>query len=71
MGSDLVKPHHPDRRAVVHVRQSSPQQVLSNQESLRLRYALRQRARDLAETRSVCGWAGVGRASGWSTPIWA
>jgi len=47
MSSDLVKPHHLDRRAVVYVRQSSPQQVLSNQESLRLQYALRQRARDL------------------------
>jgi len=47
MGSELVKPHHLDRRAVVYVRQSSPQQVLSNQESLRLQYALRQRARDL------------------------
>ena len=47
MGSELVKPHHLDRRAVVYVRQSSPQQVLNNQESLRLQYALRQRARDL------------------------
>ena len=58
MGSELVKPHHLDRRAVVYVRQSTPHQVLSNQESLRLQYALRQRARDPAETRSVCGWAG-------------
>jgi hypothetical protein len=47
MGSELVKPHHLDRRAVIYVRQSSPQQVLNNQESLRLQYALRQRARDL------------------------
>jgi DNA invertase Pin-like site-specific DNA recombinase len=47
MGSELVKPHHLDRRAVVYVRQSSPQQVLNNQESLRLQYALRQRAQDL------------------------
>jgi DNA invertase Pin-like site-specific DNA recombinase len=47
MGSELVKPHHLDRRAVVYVRQSSPQQVMNNQESLRLQYALRQRARDL------------------------
>ncbi len=47
MGSELVKSHHLDRRAVIYVRQSTPQQVLSNQESLRLQYALRQRARDL------------------------
>ena len=47
MRSELVKPHHLDRRAVVYVRQSTPHQVLSNQESLRLQYALHQRARDL------------------------
>ncbi len=47
MGSELVKSHHLDRRAVVYVRQSTPHQVLSNQESLRLQYALRQRAHDL------------------------
>ncbi len=47
MASDLVKPHHLDRRAVIYVRQSTQHQVLTNQESLRLQYALRQRARDL------------------------
>jgi DNA invertase Pin-like site-specific DNA recombinase len=47
MRSELVKPHHLNRRAVVYVRQSTPHQVLSNQESLRLQYALHQRARDL------------------------
>src|SRR5438270_5912887 len=47
MGSELVKPHHLGRRAVVYVRQSTPHQVLGNQESLRLQYALRQRAREL------------------------
>ena len=48
MVSDLIKPHHLDRRAVVYVRQSTPHQAVSNQESLRLQYALRERARDLA-----------------------
>ncbi len=47
MGSDLVTRHHLDRRAVVYVRQSTPHQVLTNGESLRLQYALRQRARQL------------------------
>src|SRR3954451_20709364 len=47
MGSELVKPHHLGRRAVIYVRQSTPHQVLGNQESLRLQYALRQRAREL------------------------
>ena len=47
MGSELVKPHHLGRRAVIYVRQSTPHQVLTIQESLRLRYALQQRAREL------------------------
>ena len=47
MGSDLVTSHHLARRAVIYVRQSTPHQVLTNQESLRLQYALQQRARAL------------------------
>src|SRR5215208_1414040 len=47
MASELVKPHHLQRRAVIYVRQSTPHQVLTNQESLRLQYALRGRARAL------------------------
>jgi DNA invertase Pin-like site-specific DNA recombinase len=40
-----VTTRHLSRKA--YIRQSHPHQVLSNQESLRLQYALRQRARDL------------------------
>jgi DNA invertase Pin-like site-specific DNA recombinase len=47
MISDLVTARHLSRKAVVYIRQSHPHQVLSNQESLRLQYALCQRARDL------------------------
>ena len=47
MKSELVMPTHLARKAVVYIRQSTPHQVVSNQESLRLQYALRQRARDL------------------------
>src|ERR671913_2405982 len=47
MTSELVTARHLGRKAVIYVRQSTPQQVLGNQESLRLQYALRQRARDL------------------------
>jgi hypothetical protein len=47
MGSELVKPDHLDRKAVVYVRQSTPHQVVTNQESLKLQYALSQRAREL------------------------
>src|SRR3712207_5634977 len=44
MTSELVTPRHLCRKAVIYIRQSSPHQVLTNQESLRLQYALRQRA---------------------------
>jgi DNA invertase Pin-like site-specific DNA recombinase len=45
--SDLVTPGHLSRSAVIYIRQSTPHQVVSNQESHRLQYALKQRALDL------------------------
>lgn len=42
--SELVTPAHLTRKAIIYIRQSSPHQVLTNQESLRLQYALQQRA---------------------------
>jgi DNA invertase Pin-like site-specific DNA recombinase len=45
--SELVSPQHLQRKALIYVRQSTPHQVLSNQESLRLQYALQQRALEL------------------------
>lgn len=42
--SELVTSQHLARKAVVYIRQSTPHQVLSNQESLRLQYALQERA---------------------------
>lgn len=45
--SELVQPHHLCRQAVIYIRQSSPNQVLTHQESLRLQHALRQRAEQL------------------------
>jgi DNA invertase Pin-like site-specific DNA recombinase len=47
--SELITTAHLNRRAVIYIRQSSPQQVISHQESLRLQYDLRQRA-------ITCGW---------------
>ncbi len=47
MKSELVTPTHLARKAVVYIRQSTPHQVVSNQESLRFQYALQQRAREL------------------------
>jgi DNA invertase Pin-like site-specific DNA recombinase len=45
--SDLITTQHLSRLALVYVRQSSPRQVLTNQESLRLQYALQERAQEL------------------------
>src|SRR6516165_5488080 len=42
-----VKPHHLSRKAIVYIRQSSPQQVLHNHESTERQYALAQRAGQL------------------------
>lgn len=42
--SELITPAHLARKAVIYIRQSSPNQVLSHQESLQLQYALRERA---------------------------
>jgi DNA invertase Pin-like site-specific DNA recombinase len=45
--SELVQAHHLARQAVIYIRQSSPNQVLTHQESLRLQRALQQRAEQL------------------------
>src|SRR4051812_20608659 len=45
--SEIITPLHLSRLAVIYIRQSSPHQALTNQESLRLQYALKQRALEL------------------------
>ena len=45
--SELILPTHLTRRAVVYVRQFTPQQITHNQESLKLQYALTHRAVEL------------------------
>lgn len=45
--SDKIKAQHLDRKAVLYVRQSSPHQVLHNQESRSLQYAMTDRLRHL------------------------
>jgi DNA invertase Pin-like site-specific DNA recombinase len=47
MTSELVTDRHLCRKAMIYIRQSTANQVVTNQESLRLQYALRQRASDL------------------------
>ena len=48
--SEHITPFHLGRKALIYIRQSSPHQALTNQESQHLQYALRQRAHE-------CGWA--------------
>ena len=45
--SELITTAHRTRKALIYIRQSTPHQVLTNQESLRLQYALHQRAVEL------------------------
>ena len=45
--SELITAQHLARQAIIYIRQSSPHQVLTNQESTRLQYALKQRALSL------------------------
>jgi DNA invertase Pin-like site-specific DNA recombinase len=47
MNHELITASHLARRAVIYIRQSSPHQVLTHQESLRLQYALQTRAVEL------------------------
>src|SRR5690242_4855800 len=47
MRSELISQRHLARRAVIYIRQSTPHQVLTNQESQRLQYDLRHRAQEL------------------------
>jgi DNA invertase Pin-like site-specific DNA recombinase len=45
--SELVTPQHLQKKAIIYIRQSTPHQQISNQESLRLQYALKERAQHL------------------------
>jgi DNA invertase Pin-like site-specific DNA recombinase len=45
--AEVITPQHLTRKAVIYIRQSTPHQALSHQESLRLQYALTERARAL------------------------
>ena len=51
--SELILPSHLARRAAVYIRQSTAQQVTTNQESLRLQYALTHRAQELGWPESL------------------
>ena len=45
--SEKIKPHHLERKAILYVRQSSAYQVIYNEESRRLQYAMRERLAQL------------------------
>ena len=44
---ELISQLQRERKAVIYIRQSTPHQVLTNQESLKLQYALKERAQEL------------------------
>jgi DNA invertase Pin-like site-specific DNA recombinase len=48
---ETVTPQHLRGKAIIYIRQSTPHQVLTNQESLRLQYALQERALSLGWRR--------------------
>ena len=50
--NDRISPSHLQRKAVLYVRQSSLQQVVHNQESSRLQYAMKDRLHQL-------GWSEI------------
>jgi DNA invertase Pin-like site-specific DNA recombinase len=47
MSEEKVRPHHLERKALLYVRQSSAYQVLHNEESRRLQYAMQMRLQSL------------------------
>jgi DNA invertase Pin-like site-specific DNA recombinase len=47
MKSELITTQHLTNKAIIYVRQSTPHQTLTNQESLELQYALKQKATEL------------------------
>jgi DNA invertase Pin-like site-specific DNA recombinase len=49
---DKVRPHHLERKALLHVRQSSAHQLLHNRESSALQYAMRDRL-------TALGWSEI------------
>ena len=58
MTSDLVTARHLCRKAVIYIRQSTPHQVISNQESLRLQYACASVLVISAGRRPTSTWSG-------------
>jgi DNA invertase Pin-like site-specific DNA recombinase len=52
MMTDKIQPHHLERKAILHVRQSSAHQVLHNRESSALQYVMRVRLTTL-------GWSQI------------
>ena len=52
MISDMVRPHHLERKAILYVRQSSAHQMLHNRESSALQYAMRDRL-------TALGWSEI------------
>jgi DNA invertase Pin-like site-specific DNA recombinase len=64
--SDKIKPQHLARKAVLYVRQSSPQQVQNNRESQKLQYAMEAHLRSLGWSEIEIIDEDLGRSAGGS-----
>jgi len=62
--SDKITPRHLSRSAILYIRQSTPQQVLHNEESRRLQYAMRDRLQALGWKDVVVIDEDLGRSAG-------
>jgi hypothetical protein len=57
--SEVITPQHLTRKAVIYIRQSTPHQALSHQESLRLQYALTEHAQALGSNMAKASFTPV------------
>jgi len=65
--SEKIQAHHLSRKAVLYVRQSSPQQVMRNEESRRLQYGMETRLRELGWSEILVVDEDLGRSAAGAT----
>jgi len=62
--SERIRPHHLERKAILYIRQSTPEQVAHNLESQRLQYAMQARLRDFGWREIEITDDDLGRSAG-------
>jgi hypothetical protein len=66
--NDKIRASHRSRKAVLYIRQSSPSQVLRNEESRRLQYGMKQRLLDLGWNEVEIVDEDLGKSAAGMTP---